>query len=130
STRDHYVLSRAPAGLCASPAHRAHHAAALVVRVDHGSDRLSYALPDLSFLKSIECLRRVPFCCLRCSLWQRLFSPGTSLGSEEDYRMQTSRSIWLTKRIHATCSMRCCRFKSAWNAGSRPQGPGIRSWLR
>lgn len=51
AARDNYLLSRASPGLRASPAHRAHNATALAVRVDHGSDRLSYALPDLSFLK-------------------------------------------------------------------------------
>src|SRR5690349_12330669 len=107
--------------------HRAHHAAALAVRVDHGSDRLSYALPDLSFLKSIECLLRVPFSCWPCCLWQRLFSPGTFHGSAVDCRMQTSRSISRTKRIRATSSMRCFRFNSEWNAAIRPRKAGIRS---
>ena len=50
---DPHFLSRVSPGLRASPPHRADHAAALALRVDHGRDRLSYALPDLSFLKCL-----------------------------------------------------------------------------
>jgi Predicted membrane protein len=45
------TLYRAASGLRATSPHRADHFAAVALRVDHGSDRLSYALPDLSFLK-------------------------------------------------------------------------------
>jgi len=48
---NHYFPLRAATGLRATPPHRARHVAAVVVRVGHGSDRVPYALSNLSFLK-------------------------------------------------------------------------------
>ena len=54
ATRRADLVSRASRGLRATPAHRPRDASSLDVRVDYGRDRLSYALPDLSFLNRVD----------------------------------------------------------------------------
>jgi hypothetical protein len=126
------LLPRATPGLRAPPSHRTDHTAALALRVDHRRDRLSYALPDLSFLnyspmtESKRIPGSKPILFLAILFVARHFWPGISHGLVASCPTLTSRSTSQTRRTRATYNMRSCRFNSASSEAIPAQRTGIR----